>query len=119
MMWKGGVPCILPLVMEKGFAWVPIREAGEMAYLAVGVKSGPPGIGACQQEVRGEYLCSESICLSGFPSLPMIPVSVSLREGRMRCEVPRTLFRILHGPALSLGLSTSVEVQRIHVMDLE
>lgn len=102
-----------------GFAWLPIREAGEMACLAVGVKSGPPETGACQQQVRGESPCSESIHLLGFPSVPVIPVSVSLWEGRMRCEVPRTLFRILHGPALSLGLSTSVEVQRIHVMDLE
>lgn len=111
--------CSLYFALGDGFAWLPIREAGEMACLAVGVKSGPPGTGACQQQVRGESPCSESIHLSGFPSVPVIPVSVSLWEGRMRCEVPRTLFRILHGPALSLGLSTSIEVQRIHVMDLE
>ena len=111
--------CSLYFALGDGFAWLPIREAGEMACLAVGVKSGPPGTGACQQQVRGESPCSESIHLSGFPSVPVIPVSVSLWEGRMRCEVPRTLFRILHGLALSLGLSTSVEVQRIHVMDLE
>lgn len=116
---EGGVPCILPLVMEKGFAWVPVREAGEMACLAIGVKSGPPGTGACLQEVRGESLCSESIRLSGFLSVPMTPVSVSLREGRIRREAPGILLRILHGLALSPGLSTSIEVQRIHIMDLE
>ena len=55
---EGGVACILPLVMGKGFARVPVRGAGEMACPAVGVKSAPPGTGACQQEVRGQSLCS-------------------------------------------------------------
>lgn len=116
---EGGVACILSLVMEKGFAWVPVREAGEMACLAVGVKSGPPGTGACQQEVRGQSLCSESIRPLGFQSVAVIPASISLQEGRMRREAPGTFLRILHSPALSPGLSTSVEVQRIHVTDLE
>lgn len=114
-----GVACILPLVMEKGFARVPVRGAGEMACLAVGVKSAPPGTGACQQEMRGQSLCSESIRPLGFQSVAVIPASISLREGRMRHEALGTFLRILHSQALSLGLSTSVEVQRIHVTDLE
>lgn len=66
---EGGVACILSLVMEKGFAWVPVREAGEMACLAVGVKSGPPGTGACQQEVGGSHCVLRASARWGFSQL--------------------------------------------------